>query len=145
LFLEQLGRPEKCFAKPRGLAIGGFPSNAVLGFTPETDSTSGPDHQAGALSWNFSCDAMEGKLCYGRTHTIRDSAQRRRNHGRLVPRVSNFRETDYKVFERYEKYGLERLTDRASAPNQLPEQVEAAIVAARNPTAARHAKPSAHP
>jgi hypothetical protein len=31
-------------------------------------------------------DAMEGKFCYGRTHTIRDSAQRRGEHGRAVPR-----------------------------------------------------------
>jgi hypothetical protein len=29
---------------------------------------------------------MEGKFCYGRTHTIRDSAQRRGEHGRAVPR-----------------------------------------------------------
>src|SRR5580658_10336435 len=35
-------------------------------------------------------DAMEGKFCYGRTHTIRDSAQGRRKHGRAVPRVSDF-------------------------------------------------------
>src|SRR5580704_3775210 len=31
-------------------------------------------------------DAMEGKFCYGRTHTIRDLAQRRGEHGRAVPR-----------------------------------------------------------
>jgi transposase InsO family protein len=40
-----------------------------------------------------------------------------------------------KIFERYEQCGLEGLTDRTRRPfryaNQLPEQVEAAIVAAR--------------
>src|SRR5579863_6971870 len=45
------------------------------------------------------------------------------------------RKTGYKVFERYEECGLEGLTDRARRPhryaNQLPEQIEAAIVAAR--------------
>src|ERR1700689_5060587 len=45
------------------------------------------------------------------------------------------RKTGYKIFERYEQCGLEGLSDRARRPfryaNQLPEQVEAAIVAAR--------------
>lgn len=45
------------------------------------------------------------------------------------------RKTGYKIFERYESCGLEGLTDRARRPfryaNQLPEQVEAAIVAAK--------------
>src|SRR5208282_2044505 len=45
------------------------------------------------------------------------------------------RKTGYKVFERYEECGLEGLTDRARRPhryaNQLPEQIEAAIVAAK--------------
>lgn len=45
------------------------------------------------------------------------------------------RKTGYKIFERYEQCGLEGLTDRARRPfryaNQLPEQVEAAIVAAK--------------
>jgi transposase InsO family protein len=45
------------------------------------------------------------------------------------------RKTGYKIFERYEECGLEGLTDRARRPhryaNQLPEQVEAAIVAAK--------------
>jgi transposase InsO family protein len=45
------------------------------------------------------------------------------------------RKTGYKIFERYQECGLEGLTDRARRPfryaNQLPEQVEAAIVAAR--------------
>src|ERR1700692_3548036 len=45
------------------------------------------------------------------------------------------RKTGYKIFERYEECGLEGLTDRARRPhryaNQLPEQIEAAIVAAR--------------
>jgi len=42
------------------------------------------------------------------------------------------RKTGYKIFERYEQCGLEGLSDRARRPfryaNQLPEQVEAAIV-----------------
>lgn len=45
------------------------------------------------------------------------------------------RKTGYKIVERYEECGLEGLTDRARRPhryaNQLPEQVEAAIVAAK--------------
>jgi transposase InsO family protein len=45
------------------------------------------------------------------------------------------RKTGYKIFERYQECGLEGLSDRSRRPfryaNQLPEQVEAAIVAAR--------------
>src|SRR6201988_5499936 len=45
------------------------------------------------------------------------------------------RKTGYKIFERYEECGLEGLTDRARRPhryaNRLPEQIEAAIVAAK--------------
>ena len=45
------------------------------------------------------------------------------------------RKTGYNIFERYEECGLEGLTDRARRPhryaNQLPEQIEAAIVAAK--------------
>ena len=45
------------------------------------------------------------------------------------------RKTGYKFFERYEECGLEGLSDRTRRPfryaNQLPEQIEAAIVAAR--------------
>ena len=45
------------------------------------------------------------------------------------------RKTGYKIFERYEECGLQGLSDRARRPfryaNQLPEQVEAAIVTAR--------------
>jgi hypothetical protein len=45
------------------------------------------------------------------------------------------RKTGYKIFERYEQCGLEGLSDRARRPfryaNQLPEQVEGAIVAAK--------------
>ena len=45
------------------------------------------------------------------------------------------RKTGYKIFERYEQCGLEGLTDRTRRPfryaNQLPDQVESAIVAAK--------------
>jgi transposase InsO family protein len=45
------------------------------------------------------------------------------------------RKTGYKILERYEQCGVEGLSDRARRPfryaNQLPEQIEAAIVAAR--------------
>jgi transposase InsO family protein len=45
------------------------------------------------------------------------------------------RKTGYKILERYEQCGVEGLSDRTGRPfryaNQLPEQVEAAIVAAR--------------
>jgi len=45
------------------------------------------------------------------------------------------RKTGYKILDRYEESGLEGLSDRARRPfryaNQLPEQVEAAIVAAK--------------
>ncbi len=42
------------------------------------------------------------------------------------------RKTGYKIFDRYEESGLEALTDRSRRPwryaNQLPQQVEAAIL-----------------
>jgi transposase len=45
------------------------------------------------------------------------------------------RETGYKIFERYEECGLEGLSGRTRRPfryaNQLPEQIEAAIMAAK--------------
>ena len=45
------------------------------------------------------------------------------------------RKTGYKIFERYQECGLEGLSDRTRRPfryaNQLPEQLEAAIVAAK--------------
>ncbi len=45
------------------------------------------------------------------------------------------RKTGYKIFERYEQCGLEGLSDRVRRPfryaNQLPAQVEAAIVSAK--------------
>lgn len=45
------------------------------------------------------------------------------------------RKTGYKIFERYQECGLEGLNDRARRPfryaNQLPEQVEAAVVATK--------------
>ena len=45
------------------------------------------------------------------------------------------RKTGYKIFEHYEECGLEGLSDRTRRPfryaNQLPEQLEAAIVAAK--------------
>ena len=45
------------------------------------------------------------------------------------------RKTGYKIFERHEECGLEGLSDRTRRPfryaNQLPEQIEAAIVAAK--------------
>ena len=45
------------------------------------------------------------------------------------------RKTGYKIFERYEQFGLEGLSDRVRRrfryANQLPEQVEAAIVSAK--------------
>jgi transposase len=45
------------------------------------------------------------------------------------------RKTGYKIVDRYEECGWEGLTDRARRPhryaNQLPEQLEAAIVAAK--------------
>jgi transposase len=52
------------------------------------------------------------------------------------------RKTGYKIFDRYKEYGLEALTDRSRRPwryaNQLPQQVEAAILSnGKNPTGAR--------
>ena len=45
------------------------------------------------------------------------------------------RKTGYKIFERYQQWGLEGLSDRTRRPfryaNQLPDQVEAAIVRAK--------------
>jgi len=53
----------------------------------------------------------------------------------LCREFSISRKTGYKIFERYEECGLEGLSDRTRRPfryaNQLPEQLEAAIVAAR--------------
>ena len=56
----------------------------------------------------------------------------------LCAESSESRKTGYKIVGRYEECGLEGLTDRARRPhryaNQLPEQVEAAIVAAKKPS-----------
>src|SRR6201982_1260678 len=45
------------------------------------------------------------------------------------------RKTGYKIFERYKEHGLEALTDRSRRPvryaNQLPQQTETLIVAAK--------------
>jgi transposase len=45
------------------------------------------------------------------------------------------RKTGYKIFERYKEHGLEALTDRSRRPvryaNQLPQQIESLIVAAK--------------
>jgi transposase len=45
------------------------------------------------------------------------------------------RKTGYKIFDRYKDHGLEGLTDRSWRPvryaNQLPQQIEAAIVRAK--------------
>lgn len=80
-------------------------------------------------------DAMEGKLCYGRENAVCDPAQGWRDDGVAVPGIRDSRKTGYKIFERYEQCGLEGLTDRARRPfryaNQMPAQVEAAIVAAK--------------
>ena len=53
----------------------------------------------------------------------------------LCREFSISRNTGYKIFERYEQCGLEGLRDRVRRPfryaNQLPAQVEAAIVSAK--------------
>jgi transposase len=45
------------------------------------------------------------------------------------------RKTGYKIFRRYKEHGLEALTDRSRRPirdaNQLPSQIETAIVRAK--------------
>src|SRR5512147_1712606 len=45
------------------------------------------------------------------------------------------RKTGYKIFDRYKECGLEALTDRSRRPwrygNQLPQQIEAAILNAK--------------
>ena len=78
---------------------------------------------------------MEGKFCYGRTHTIVIRLKDGESMAALCREFQISRKTGYKIFERYEECGLEGLTDRARRPhryaNQLPEQIEAAIVAAR--------------
>jgi transposase InsO family protein len=77
---------------------------------------------------------MEGKFCDGRTHTFRDSVEGRGSMASLCREFGISRKTGYKIFERYEECGLEGLPDRARRPhrytNQLPVQVEAAILAA---------------
>jgi transposase InsO family protein len=49
-----------------------------------------------------------------------------------VPRVRHIAQDGYKIFDRYKEHGLEALTDRSRRPvryaNQLPQQLEAAIV-----------------
>src|SRR3954467_1231903 len=80
-------------------------------------------------------NAMEGKLCYGRTNAICSSTQGRGSMASLCREFNISRKTGYKIFERYEECGLEGLSDRTRRPfryaNQLPEQITAAIVAAR--------------
>jgi hypothetical protein len=76
---------------------------------------------------------MEEMFCYGRANALRDPPQRWGDDGFPVPRVRRF-QAGYKIFERYEQCGLEGLSDRTRRPfryaNQLPAQVEAAIIAA---------------
>src|SRR5258708_9998681 len=52
--------------------------------------------------------------------------------GALCREVAIWRKTGYKIFDGYKEYGLEALTDRSGKPwryaNQLPQQVEAAIL-----------------
>ena len=84
---------------------------------------------------------MEGKLCYGRDECVCDPAARTaRAWLRLCREFGISRKTGYKIFERYEQCGLEGLSDRTRRPfryaNQLPEPVEAAIVAAKTGEAA---------
>jgi len=55
-----------------------------------------------------------------------------RKWSRSVREFAISRKTGYKIFDRYKEYGLEALTDRSRRPwrygNQLPQQVEAAIL-----------------
>ena len=78
---------------------------------------------------------MDGKFCYGRKDALCNPAQGRGEQGFPLPRVRYSRKTGYKIFERYEECGLKGLTDRTRRPfrygNQLPEQIESAIVIAR--------------
>src|SRR5262245_55284388 len=59
------------------------------------------------------------------------------------------RKTGYKILDRYEQCGLEGLSDRTRRPfryaNQLPEQVEAAIVACDQNTGLQHDPRSSGP
>ena len=77
---------------------------------------------------------MEGEFCYGRKNAFCDSTQGRGEHGFPVLGVSDLTKDQCKIFERYEKYGLEGLSDRTRRPfryaNQLPEQIEAVKVPA---------------
>ncbi len=80
-------------------------------------------------------NAVEGEFCYGRTNALCYPDQRRGKHGFLVREFGISRKTGYKILDRYEECGLEGLNDRSRRPyryaNQLPEQIEAAIVAAK--------------
>jgi len=55
-----------------------------------------------------------------------------RKWSRSVASSPSRAKTGYKIFDRYKEYGLEALTDRSRRPwryaNQLPQQVEAAIL-----------------
>ena len=80
--------------------------------------------------------AMEGEFCDGRTDEVRDPAEGWRKYGVVMPGVRDLDEKPATKFTSGMKQcGLEGLSDRTRRPfryaNQLPEQIEAAIVAAK--------------
>ena len=78
---------------------------------------------------------MEGVFGNGRAPAVCRSAAGRRSDERGLSRVRHFAKTGYKIFERNKEQGLEALTDRSRRPvryaNQLPQQIESLIVAAK--------------
>jgi putative transposase len=78
---------------------------------------------------------MEGKLCYDERMRFVIRLKDGESMASLCREFGISRKTGYKIFERYEECGLEGLTDRTRRPfryaNQLPEQIESAIVTAK--------------
>src|ERR1700676_5341412 len=90
--------------------------------------TFGPARGRGWMSWKES-SVMDERMRF--VFRLKDGE----SMASLCREFQISRKTGYKIFERYEECGLEGLTDRARRPhryaNQLPEQIEAAIVAAK--------------
>src|SRR5262250_2611569 len=90
--------------------------------------TFSPERGAGGMPWKES-SVMDERMRF----VIR--LQDGESMASLCREFGISRKTGYKIFERYEECGLEGLSDRTRRPfryaNQLPEQIEAAIVAAR--------------
>jgi transposase len=79
----------------------------------------------GVMPWK-ECSVVDERICF--VARLLDAEKM----AALCREFAISRKTGYKIFDRYKESGLEALTDRSRRPwrygNQLPQQVEAAIL-----------------